>query len=256
MPRHAVPEAMPEAVGDDSQVTGIGALSDRRRRALYNYVVAQPTPVNRDDAAVGAGVARHVAKFHLDKLVAHGLLSVEYARPAGRGGPGAGRPAKVYRRSSRQLAISLPPRDYEVVGRLLAAAVTDAQDRGISLDDALREAAQTTGLAYGQHARARLETSPDHAALLGAAQVLLGELGYEPRLEGEDVSLINCPFHGLAQDYTDLVCGMNLDLMIGVLEGLGLADVKAHLAPTDGRCCVQFRSNNQGSAAVRFRKEE
>src|SRR3954447_11249276 len=106
----------------DAQVIGIAALAEPIRRALYRFVVAQPGPVNRDEAAAGSGVARHVAKFHLDKLVEDGLLEVTYARPAGRGGPGAGRPAKLYRRSPLELAVSLPPREYELAGRLLARA--------------------------------------------------------------------------------------------------------------------------------------
>src|SRR5680860_1382324 len=72
----------------DARVTEIAALGEPVRRALYLWLVAQPEPVTRDDAAAGAGVARHVAKFHLDKLVDEGLLEVEYSRPPGRGGPG------------------------------------------------------------------------------------------------------------------------------------------------------------------------
>jgi predicted ArsR family transcriptional regulator len=74
----------PASAAFDAQVTGIAALGEPIRRALYRYVVAQAAPVNRDQAAEGAGVARHVAKFHLDKLVEDGLLDVTYARPTGR----------------------------------------------------------------------------------------------------------------------------------------------------------------------------
>src|SRR5262245_38638769 len=92
------------------QAAGIGALADAVRRALYEYVVAQPDPVGREQAADAAGVALHTAKFHLDRLVDEGLLDVEFRRLGGRSGPGAGRPAKLYRRSARQWAVSLPSR--------------------------------------------------------------------------------------------------------------------------------------------------
>src|SRR5438045_398628 len=82
--------------------------------------------VNREQAAAGAGVAHHVAKFHLDRLVDDGLLTAEYRRPAGRGGPGAGRPAKLYRRSDVDLEVSLPERRYDLAGRLLVRAVAEA----------------------------------------------------------------------------------------------------------------------------------
>ena len=112
-----------------AQVTGVGALAEPARRALYRYVVAQPEPVSRDQAAAGAGLPRHTAKFHLDKLVADGLLDTEYRRLSGRRGPGAGRPTKLYRRSSRQLAVSLPPRLYDLAGQILAGAVETAAPR-------------------------------------------------------------------------------------------------------------------------------
>ena len=77
----------------DDRLAPLAALAEPARRRLYDFVVLQADPVSRDQAAAGVGVPRHVAKFHLDRLVAGGLLDVEYRRPPGRGGPGAGRPA-------------------------------------------------------------------------------------------------------------------------------------------------------------------
>jgi len=48
-----------------------------------------------------------LAAFHLDKLLEQGLLDVEFRRISGRAGPGAGRPAKLYRLSARQLEVTL-----------------------------------------------------------------------------------------------------------------------------------------------------
>ncbi|EUA54444.1 helix-turn-helix domain protein [Mycobacterium xenopi 4042] len=69
---------------------GIGALADPVRHRLYEFVCSQPEPVSRDQAADATGVARHQAKFHLDRLEAEGLLESAYARLTGRSGPGAG----------------------------------------------------------------------------------------------------------------------------------------------------------------------
>src|SRR6185437_10558045 len=82
--------------GFDQQVDRIAALGEPIRRALYRYVITEPNPVGREQAATAVGVPLHVAKFHLDKLEADGLLDSEYSRPPGRSGPGAGRPAKRY----------------------------------------------------------------------------------------------------------------------------------------------------------------
>src|SRR3954471_17139529 len=130
------PDPQPAARDFDAQVAGIAALGEPVRRTLYGFVAAQPGPVNRDEAAAGAGVARHVAKFHLDKLVDDGLLEVEYRRPPGRRGPGAGRPAKFYRRSAREVAVSLPERHYELAGRLFARAIIEAERERVPVGDA------------------------------------------------------------------------------------------------------------------------
>src|SRR5438876_6373194 len=117
--------------GSDDQIASLAALGDPQRRALYRYVVAQPAPVSRDQAAEALGVARHVVKFHLDKLENQGLLEVEYRRLPGRNGPGAGRPAKVYRRAARDFAVNLPGRRYDLAARVMARAITNASATGV-----------------------------------------------------------------------------------------------------------------------------
>jgi predicted ArsR family transcriptional regulator len=236
----------PRREGFDARVSGIASLGEPVRRALYRYVVAQASPVSRDQAAEGIGVVRHVAKFHLDKLVDDGLLEVEFRRPPGRRGPGAGRPAKLYRRSSRQVEVSLPERRYDLAGRLLAHAVTDAAHEGIPVTDALSRAAHDAGHALGREARGRVGPRPSRAALTAASCELLDELGYEPRPESGGVSLANCPFHALAADYTALVCTMNRELLAGVLDGLGHRGLDACLEPAPGRCCVRLRKHSPG----------
>jgi predicted ArsR family transcriptional regulator len=225
----------------DAQVAGIAALGEPVRRALYRYVIAQPGPVSRDQAAAGTGVPRHVAKFHLDKLAEEGLLEVEFRRPPGRRGPGAGRPTKWYRRSLRELRVSLPERRYELAGHLMAQAIVDAEHDGVPIATALSRAAKGTGRALGEQARRRAGSGAGQATLQAAARGVLEEHGYEPRTDPGGLTLANCPFHALAQDYTDLVCGMNLDIVDGLLAGLQRANLEARLDPAPGRCCVTVR---------------
>jgi predicted ArsR family transcriptional regulator len=216
-----------------ADVASIAALSEPVRRALYRYVVNQDGPVSREEAAAGVGVAHHVAKFNLDKLVADGLLDVEYRRPPGRTGPGAGRPAKLYRRTARDIAVSLPERRYDLASQLLAEAVTAADRDGVSLAEAVRIAARNAGRRMGETAGPEPVADPRPAV----SEVLAGH-GYEPRAAGGGILLANCPFHSLARDYTELVCGMNLDLIVGVLDRLCPGRLTAHLNPGPGRCCV------------------
>jgi predicted ArsR family transcriptional regulator len=234
----------------DSRVARIAALGEPVRRALYRYVLSQSEPVSRDQASEGLDVARHVAKFHLDHLVEDGLLEAEYKRPPGRGGPGAGRPAKLYRRSTREVAVSLPERRYDLAGWLLARAVSDAERDGVPVADALRRAARESGRALGEEARRRAGRRPGRAALRSAAREVLEERGYEPLLDESGVTLANCPFHLLAEEYTGLVCGMNLDLIQGFLSGLGEIGLEAVLDPGPERCCVSLCPDVPGSRSV------
>lgn len=221
-----------------SQAAGIGALADDTRRALYEYVSAQPEPVGREQAADALGLAQHNVNFHLDRLAAEGLLEVEFRRLSGRTGPGAGRPSKLYRRAVREFAVSLPPRRYDLVGDILAAAV-DRAGEGTPLERALRECAREEGLAVGAAAEG-LDSSRSLPAL---AQVLTGQ-GYEPYVDDDVVTLSNCPFDALAHKHTDLVCGLNQVFVQGVSDGIGCPDVTACLDPEDGRCCVRVRAGS------------
>ena len=218
----------------------LAALAEPARRRLYRFVVRQAEPVSREQAAAGIGVPRHVAKFHLDRLVAGGLLDVEYRRPPGRGGPGAGRPAKLYRRSERALEVSVPPRRYELVGRLLAEAVTEAGPTGAPLAEAVAGAAGAAGLELGREARHRAGPWASRAAVLAAGLESLAAKGFEPSADATGVALRNCPFDVLARDYTELVCGLNLSFMAGWLAGLDRPDLTARLEPRPGMCCVRL----------------
>ncbi|MHB8680866.1 MAG: helix-turn-helix transcriptional regulator [Acidimicrobiales bacterium] len=226
----------------DAHVAGIASLAEPQRRALYRFVVGQSDPVSRDQAAAGTGVARHVAKFHLDKLVDDGLLDFGYRRPPERRGPGAGRPAKVYRRSERDISVSLPERRYEFLAQLLARAITDAERDGIPIARALQRAARKAGKALGEALRGRAHSDSRPSTLRNAAIRMLEESGFEPRRDPGGVTLANCPFHSLARDYTELACGMNLDLMKGFLAGLKGAELVARLEPHPGQCCVRLEN--------------
>jgi hypothetical protein len=141
--------------GFTRNVAAIGVLAEPVRRELYLFVCSQTEPVTRDQAAKAMGIAHHQAKFHLDRLEAEGLLATEYVRLTGRSGPGAGRPSKRYRRGGTEIAITLPERQYEVAGRLLAEAITASARTGTPVTDTLRMAAGAHGAAIAAAATDR-----------------------------------------------------------------------------------------------------
>ena len=221
-----------------AQAAGIGALADDTRRALYEYVSGQAEPVGREQAATALGLALHNVSFHLDRLVTEGLLEVEYRRLSGKTGPGAGRPSKLYRRASREFAVSLPPRRYDLVGDILAAAVTRAGE-GVPLDQALHELRPRRGAVTGAGGR---RSRPGRvAACLGAKCCAARASSH--RSDDDVVVLSNCPFDALAQKHTELVCGLNQAFVQGVADGLA-ADVTACLEPEPGRCCVKAQTTS------------
>lgn len=221
------------------QVAGIGALAEPTRRALYEYVVAQPDAVSREQAASAVGLPLHSAKFHLDRLVTDGLLEVEFRRLSGRTGPGAGRPAKLYRRASREISVSLPERRYDLVGDVLATAIDRAVSGAMPIADAVKHAATAAGRRIAN------DMIGDRGATdLDRTARVLARHGYEPRpAAGEaEINLANCPFDRLAADHTELVCGLNLALIEGVIKELDAGtSVTAELAPQAGFCCVKIR---------------
>ncbi|MEU4197650.1 helix-turn-helix domain-containing protein [Kribbella sp. NPDC026611] len=216
----------------DVRVQAVAALEEPTRRRLYEYVVGRPAPVSRDEAASALGLARTTAAFHLDKLTEEGLLDTCYERRTGRTGPGAGRPAKLYHRSDREIEITLPERQYAVAGHLLAAAIQDAEDEAILPREAVNRRARAYGETLGR-------TGTDLTEVLEAH-------GFEPRPDGDAIALANCPFRRLAAEYPRLVCGMNLNLLTGLLETVGETGMQAQLDPQATGCCVRLVSSPGG----------
>jgi predicted ArsR family transcriptional regulator len=216
------------------QIAAVSALNEPVRRNLYRYVAAQHGAVGRDEAGQAVGISRELAAFHLDKLVELELLVVEFRRLSDRSGPGAGRPAKLYRLSDRQLDITLPERRYQLAAHLLAQGMQGGADPATGLVDAARR----FGEELGTGARRHLGRRPSDERLLEQAAAVLQTYGFEPVLNGREIRLRNCPFDALAADYRDLICGMNLALLEGLVAGLRTDAVEARLAPEPGCCCV------------------
>lgn len=212
-----------------ARIRAVASLDEPARLALYELVRSRhPEPVGRDEAAAELGMGRPLVAFHLDRLVSAGLLETTFQRPAGKGGPGAGRPAKLYRRASQSVEISLPQREYLLAGRVMLAALAAP-----SL--ALEEVARLQGLELGAQFRS---VTPPRARLLRA----LDEHGYEPRVAGDgSIGLRNCPFKSLVSEGKVNVCRLNHGLLTGLLEAVKASGFRASLDFEAGLCCVSLR---------------
>ncbi|MCU7728161.1 transcriptional regulator [Actinoplanes sp. KI2] len=209
---------------DLHDLDALASLTDRVRRQAYQVVAEGAGPVGRDEVAEALGVGRTLAAFHLDKLVAAGLLEVSYARRSGKTGPGAGRPAKLYQVAEAEHAVSVPPRAYQAAAELLAEALEQA-----GAEETLYRVAQRHGRRVPAGAAGEADVT----------QLLAGQ-GYAPAPDGPDrIELRNCPFHRLAERFPPVICGMNLAMITGLLAGAGLDDRwAARMDAAPGRCCV------------------
>jgi predicted ArsR family transcriptional regulator len=199
----------------------ITALAEPQRRAVYEHVAAAGGPVSRNAVADALSIGRTLAAHHLDKLAEAGLVEVSFARVNGRSGPGSGRPSKLYRRTTTEQELSLPPRDYRTLATVFADAVEAA-----GVEPVLFEAARRHG------ARLRRDVGTED---------LLRSLGYEPYEDGEVWRLRNCPFDGVARTHAALVCGANLALLEGALGA------RVRIDPRPDGCCVTVQRSDSGT---------
>jgi predicted ArsR family transcriptional regulator len=226
-------------VNDNQQarLAAVASIHDPIRRSLFDFVSASPSAVGRDEAAQSLGLARATAAFHLDRLVDDGVLTVEFKRLSGKTGPGSGRPAKLYRRASDELLVSIPERHYDLAGSLLASSIEESDRTGEPVRQALARVATERGRELGERA--------------GTLQNALVIGGYEPReSEGKGTILANCPFHSLAVVHTEVVCDANVNLLKGVAEGAGDAEHEIVFDPCEGQCCVRITERSSSGTTT------
>ncbi|MBX6371798.1 MAG: helix-turn-helix domain-containing protein [Acidothermus sp.] len=199
----------------------IACVAEPTRRRVYEVVRTATTPLTRDEVATRCGIGRSLATFHLEALSRAGLLVCDHAPR--RGGPGAGRPAKRYRAARPDLAVSLPPRRYDLAAQILLRTV-------LATGADVRSPAAQLGREFGVERRGE------------KLAAVLDELGYAPEGREDEIRLGNCPFHALVGVEPRLVCAMNEAFLSGLLSGLGITELAAVLDPRPPACCVQLRT--------------
>ncbi len=235
------------------RIAAVASLGDEGRRKLFDFVASAGNAVSRDDAAAALGLPRSTASFQLDRLVQDGLLAVEFRKLGGRGGPGSGRPAKLYLAAVREVAASVPDRNYDLAAELLVAAIEESAADGGSAREALVRTAYARGLAAARARAGEAEQDDARPAVAGTdfAGFLAAE-GYRPEDDGEGgLVLLNCPFHRIAEGHTEVVCAMNGAFLGGAAAGCGIDpdrvqalaidELRAQGAAQPAQCCARIR---------------
>ncbi len=239
------PTAFEPSADADALMASVAVLADEQRRRMYGFARRARRPVTREEAAADAGVSAKLAAFHLDKLVAAGLLRARYASTGD--APRVGRKPKVYEPTGADLRLSIPERRPELIAEILLDAVLDEPSGQGARADALL-AARRRGEAAGAAERERTRPGrlgPERSVT--ACGNALVRYGFEPDRESPTrMRLLNCPFHQLAERSQELVCGINHAFLGGFLTGLRASGVDAVLAPRPGQCCVELREEPPG----------
>lgn len=154
----------------------LSVVGDPELRDALLFACSSPAPVSADDLAAGRGMHRNVARARLDRLADAGLLIPAFERRSGRSGPGAGRPAKVFRVAPSLTSIEFPKRRYEVLVGLLLDALP-GRGRPVRLHE--------LGAAFGaDFARAGgVRRAGTLRAGVGGVCAALGRLGYQATVE-------------------------------------------------------------------------
>lgn len=215
------------------EIAAIAALDEPVRKALYDAVRAAYEPMTREDAAAATGISRKLAAFHLDKLVAVGLLET-----APSPGPRqVGRAPKAYAPVPAAVHVSVPPRTYADLATILLEAVDEQRS-----DEQMRDACRRVAARRGAEAGRIVARGPASERVRGA----LDTAGYEPYDGPNDsLRLRNCPFHPLAELHTEFVCGVNGAFLTGVLDGARASGLEVVPLKPAGQCCAEIRRRSR-----------
>lgn len=188
-----------------------GVLGASRSRVLE---ALQDTGTQLNVNALAAKVNLHpnTVRFHLDALVASGLVDSEAeARDL------PGRPRTLY--SADANSASAGTRSYRLLAEILASSMAAQTSKP---SNAAVKAGQEWGRYLGEGPSPFKRVDADEATqrLVSA----LDDIGFSPEAVSKghrrQVLLHRCPFREVAQDYQEVVCSIHLGLMNGILAEL------------------------------------
>lgn len=191
------------------------SLGDATRRGIYISVREAPEPATASQIASMFDIHTNVARHHLDKLVGDGYLRVSHHRQPGKKGPGAGRPAKHYEPTPKEVSVQFPGRRYDLLAELLLRIL-----ERLDAAEAARMA-EEVGIEYGRELAAEIGM-PEDSGFVGAAQAVARAMmgvGFDTSTGDADHMLVtnHCPFGETATSHPEIVCNLDQGIVRGLL---------------------------------------
>lgn len=205
-------------------------LGTSRTRVLQILQTARQ-PLGVGDIAERVGLHPNTARFHLDALLEQGLA--ERAREV-RDAPG--RPRSLY--TATVDSGWAGRRSYQLLAEVLTSYMARKFKRPT-------EAAVEAGEAWGRFLADRPAPFRRVSAAAAISQLVesLDEIGFAPEAvtvgRERRILLHSCPFREAAEEHREVVCGVHLGLMRGMLGELGAALQADELEPfVEPNLCV------------------
>lgn len=179
----------------------------------------------------------NVARHHLDKLAVDGYLDVTHRRPNGRSGPGAGRPAKFYTVSGKQIDVHFPTHRHDVLSDMLVRIINRIAP------DNIREIAEAVGAEVGRELASEIGT-PEDSGYEGAVRAVVRAMtgigfGVSSDIAGQRLLMSHCPFGETAAAHPEVVCSLDRGMVSGLMGSLEHAcDPVLHPAANSPEDCI------------------
>ncbi|NOY55602.1 MAG: helix-turn-helix domain-containing protein [Actinobacteria bacterium] len=191
-------------------------LGDPTRRSIYLRVRSSPEPLTATLVANEFCIHPNVARHHLDRLTEEGYLEVTRRRTTGKTGPGAGRPAKCYAPTGKEIDLQFPTRRHDLLIDLLVRIVLH-----LAPEDGLRVALEI-GRDFGRELASGIATTGDNdlTASLETVAALMQREGFEVIADsaGEKLLTEHCPFSASKFEHPEVLCSLDRGIMTGIFE--------------------------------------
>ncbi|HEX9847745.1 MAG TPA: helix-turn-helix domain-containing protein [Acidimicrobiia bacterium] len=194
------------------------SLGDPTRRAIYIAVRESADPMTTSKVAGLFGIHPNVARHHLDRLAEDGYLRVSHERKAG--GPGAGRPAKTFESTNKEVSVHFAPRRFEMLTEMLFQVLEEVSPPDVSA------VAERVGRSYGEQLAAEIGAPHDPGydeAVQAVASAMTG-LGFsvDPDVEGQRLLTSHCPFGETATSHPEVICSLDRGIVAGLFGALSV----------------------------------